>query len=33
MYTGDDAQTHIESLDLASYPELANPTAVSSIVF
>ena len=33
MYTGDDAQTHIESLDLASHPELANPTAVSSIVF
>ena len=33
MYTGDDAQTHIESWDLASHPELANPTAVSSIVF
>jgi len=33
MYTGDDAQTHIESLELASRPELTNPTAVSSIVF
>lgn len=33
MYTEDDAQTHIELLDLTSYPELVNPTAVSSIVF
>jgi quercetin dioxygenase-like cupin family protein len=33
MYTGDDGQTHIEEMDLASHPELTSLLAAKGIVF
>ena len=33
MFTGDDGQTHLETLDLAGHPELAEAVAASSISF
>ena len=33
MYTGDDGQSHIEILDLASHPEMTEGQATTSIVF
>ena len=33
LYTGDDGRTHLEELDLASYPGLAEPATTSSISF
>jgi hypothetical protein len=33
LYTGDDGQSHLEELDLASHPNLTAPAATSSILF
>ena len=33
LYTGDDGQSHIEELDLASHPELTTLLASTGIVF
>ena len=33
LYTGQDGQTHIEELDLASHPELTTLMATKGIVF
>ena len=33
LYTGDDGQSHFETLDLESHPELASPTDVTTITF
>jgi hypothetical protein len=33
LYTGTDGQTHIETLDLHSHPELATLQAATGIVF
>ena len=33
LYTGDDGETHIEELDLASHPELTSPLAATSVTF
>jgi uncharacterized cupin superfamily protein len=33
LYTGDDGQTHLEELDLASHPELASLQSTKGIVF
>src|ERR671937_549730 len=33
LYTGEDGQTHIEELDLASHPELTSLLATKGIVF
>jgi quercetin dioxygenase-like cupin family protein len=33
LYTGDDGQTHIEELDLATHPELTTLQAAKGIVF
>ena len=33
LYTGDDGQSHVEELELASHPELNSPQAASSITF
>lgn len=33
LYTGDDGESHIEELDLASHPELTSAQAAKSIVF
>ena len=33
LYTGEDGQSHLEELNLASHPGLAEPAATSSISF
>jgi quercetin dioxygenase-like cupin family protein len=33
LYSGEDGQTHIEELDLASHPELASLIAAKGVVF
>jgi hypothetical protein len=33
LYTGDDGQTHIETLDFDSHPELSTLQAATGIVF
>ena len=33
LYSGDDGQSHIEELDLASHPELGSPQDVQDITF
>lgn len=33
LYTGEDGQSHIEELDLASHPELTSLIAAKGIVF
>ena len=33
LYTGDDGQSHLEELDLASHPGLTEPAATSNISF
>jgi hypothetical protein len=33
LYTGDDGQSHLEELDLASHPELTSLLATKGIVF
>ena len=33
VYTGDDGQSHLEQLGLASHPEITEPQAATSIVF
>ncbi len=33
LYTGDDGQTHIEELDIASHPSLSEPTTTNNISF
>src|SRR5919201_7025946 len=33
LYTGEDGQTHIEELDLASHPELTSLMATKGVVF
>ena len=33
LYTGDDGQSHIEELDLASHHSLGDPAATASISF
>ena len=33
LYTGDDGQSHLEELSLASPPEITEPQAATSIVF
>lgn len=33
LYTGDDGQTHIEELDIASHPTLSEPTSTANISF
>ncbi len=33
LYTGDDGQSHIEELDLASHPELTSPQNTIGISF
>ena len=33
LYTGDDGQTHIEELDLASHPELTTLQSAKGVVF
>ena len=33
LYTGEDGQSHLEELDLASHPVLTEPTATSTISF
>ena len=33
LYSGDDGQSHLEELDLASHPGLTEPAATSSISF
>jgi hypothetical protein len=33
MYTGDDGETHVEEIDLANRPDLANIQAATGIVF
>ena len=33
LYTGQDGQTHIEALDLASHPQLTSLQAAKGIVF
>lgn len=33
LYTGDDGESHIEELDLASHPELTSPLAATSVSF
>ncbi|MEE8442228.1 MAG: hypothetical protein V3S37_00640 [Dehalococcoidia bacterium] len=33
LYTGDDGQSHVEVLDLASHPEMTEGQATTDIVF
>ena len=33
LYTGDDGETHIEALDLASHPELTTLQSAKGVVF
>ena len=33
LFTGDDGQSHIETLDLASHPELTSPKNTTTISF
>ena len=33
LYTGEDGQSHLEALDLASHPELTAPHATAGIAF
>ena len=33
LYTGDDGETHIEELDLASHPELTTLQSAQGVVF
>ena len=33
LYTGDDGESHMEELDLADHPELANLNATAGIAF
>jgi quercetin dioxygenase-like cupin family protein len=33
LYTGDDGETHIETLDLASHPELTTLQSAKGVVF
>ena len=33
MFTGDDGETHIEEMDLASHPELQAGLAANNVVF
>ena len=33
LYTGEDGQTHIEELDLASHPELTSLMTTKGVVF
>jgi uncharacterized cupin superfamily protein len=33
LYTGDDGETHIEELDLASHPELTTLQSAKGVVF